>query len=773
MTHPLINTIENSIKYLVYLGKFWSWILILIIITIFLSFIPPFDSLDYYFCALISLFVSMAGGGVAICIAIKGKRENKPINSVIKTSLVATIIFLLIPLVLITLNAIRIKNCNYLKGFLFYLMGSSAGAIFSMVIGLSCVFFFKRKILSYLSFYIIFLGSFLFDIFLVYINPPIFFFNQFMGYFPGAIYDTSIKIESPYFFFRILTILWIFFFLSLWREFFDPDEYRLKFIVFPVKKYISPVIILLLIIISYYFSGDQEFLIKRSDIQKRLPIKVKTEHFIIHFSGESYSGINHQEIALEHEFYYEILKEFFKGKAPSLIKSYIYSSPKQKMKLIGAKNVHISKPWLREIHLNPFQIGDNVLKHEISHIFAGEFGEGLLKVPANFGIIPKMGIIEGMAVAASFNDEEFSPHEWSAGILQAKEQKGIEKLIDSLEFLSTYAGKGYTLMGSFFRFLKDKYGIDKLIQIYRDEEFEKVYGKNKKDLVSEWQFFLLKSANVQVPHIVEDMAGHHFERPGVLHTICPVEIACLKEDAERFKNVNYFSRAIQVYNKILKFSPDEKDVILEIAKLLIYSGQINMAEKFILKNLQIFRENKYLTAKFLELMGDINIILGNIEKAKKFYEESSIGALSVDEKRGILLKICALKKNPQNWRDIFLYLIFPINFEDRESFLLRKLKKNPENPLLIYLLGRWYFWTKNYKKSIEYLEKINFSEDDEKIIEKERFKTIAKSSFFINDLKKSEEYFKKILPFTYSEGEKNTIDEWIKRVDFKNRKGPH
>jgi len=309
-----------------------------------------------------------------------------------------------------------------------------------------------------------------------------------IGYFPGPIYDEQVSINSTLIVARVTTILLTGIFLLLITNTLD-NELRLKFGNF-YKYSLSYDVLLnripLLLFISAYalifiHQGDLGLRISRSYIQKKLGGKYETEHFNIYYEKGSETDKDIELIAKDHEFRYYQLTKFFgfsdlsvelhlaprmrllrhfvprndspfwgslRAKRSNLLAmtfphlilknqffnlypkkkvgSYIYTSAEQKKRLMGAKYTEMEDSINREMYINyRNSFPHPTLKHELAHIFASE-------IHPIWKISLKIGLHEGVAVAADWDEEQLTPHQWSKAMKELKVAPPVEKIMGAL-----------------------------------------------------------------------------------------------------------------------------------------------------------------------------------------------------------------------------------------------------------------------------------------------------------------------------------------------------
>ncbi len=128
----------------------------------------------------------------------------------------------------------------------------------------------------------------------------------------------------------------------------------------------------------------------------------------------------------------------------SRLTAFVFADANQKRRLMGAADTSIAKPWRREVYVQVAGYPHPVLGHEVAHVVAGSFARGPFRVAgAVGGLLPNPGLIEGIAVATSPDDDELTDGQWARAMLDL----GIlpdTKALFSLGFLGQNAAKSYT-----------------------------------------------------------------------------------------------------------------------------------------------------------------------------------------------------------------------------------------------------------------------------------------------------------------------------------------
>ena len=187
-----------------------------------------------------------------------------------------------------------------------------------------------------------------------------------------------------------------------------------------------------------------------------------------------------------------------------------------------------------------------MLQHELTHVVASQFGIPIFGISMHHGVLPNIGLIEGIAVASAWHDDGTgTPHEESAAMMRANMLPDPESFLG----LGFWGGRGavsYTAAGSFVRFLADTYGIDRVRRAYAWSDFDGAFGKSVPALADEWRAFL---TTVPVPPKRAAAARETFTRPSIFERTCARELALLQEKGSKAAAEGQLDRALEIYRR--------------------------------------------------------------------------------------------------------------------------------------------------------------------------------------------------------------------------------
>ena len=479
--------------------SYWLWFTVFSILTIVLATKSLFNILAFEFCSVLTLCVAFACAHVAMTVFQTIKRDPNYLAGsyyqvILKCfwrALIANAILLIVSLTLIGLNSLRIKNCNFGDGFLFFLLLPTISCVTATAAGVFFNVWIQKRWLAYLTY----LGFLLISCIPVAINlifhPPVFAFHPILGYFPGPIYDFVISITTPLLISRFETLIWALLFLcitltigeiSRTTDLLPKIRWR-NLVRFTSRNSfwkISSVCVLILIIVSLeLFSGKLGIRPTRNDIAQTLGGYRETAHFEIFYASELENEID--LFADDCEFRFAQLSKYLQTENTRKVRAYLYASPEQKKRLIGARHTFVEDPFGYGFHLHEQGFPHPVLKHELAHVLTADWSPW--KVSLN------VGVHEGIAVAADWDEGRLTVHQWAKAMRQLNVAPPLTSVM-SIGFWSHASSRSYLLAGSFIRFLIDTYGLEPLKDAFPLGNISKSYAKDLMALAYEWNRFL-------------------------------------------------------------------------------------------------------------------------------------------------------------------------------------------------------------------------------------------------------------------------------------------
>jgi Tetratricopeptide repeat len=767
------------------LKRTWFWLLLLTGLATWLCFMPLFNLLAYEFCLALALAGSLAGlhlgavttaeardQGDGMLLALRG--GTGALIVLLGRVVAANLLLLVLPLAIISLNALRVKNCDYLEGLSFFAimpalslcLASCGGALWSLAV--------PRRWLATLAAVMTLFASLAWGLWRFYDAPPVFGYDPFAGYFPGTLYDQDVVIGAPFLIYRLFNLLALGALVLAAAQLLDPSALKLR--VGRLRR-LSPrltavaLALMLGTVTLFVLRGPLGFAINAEQIAAELGGLRRTTHFDIHHAKEL-APDEVELLAQDHEFRHAQLTALMGGD-PGRIRSFIFKDQLQKRRLMGAGRSFVAKPWRREVYLHQAGFPHPVLKHELAHIFGGLYGDDLFKVSV---ALPtpgfNAGLIEGLAVAADWRPYgEANGHQHAAALRRIGLAPEVRDLFGH-GFMAHAASRAYITAGSFCRYLLERHGMDKLGAVYRSGgDFNAAYGRSLGDLSDDWSRWL---RGLTVPATQLQLARERFRRPSVLRRVCSHEVANLTREAQDEAAHRQFGEAARRYETICRFDPGEPSHLLSWATLAEAAGSPRKAQTILEELLVHPSLSKPLRREALETMGDLSWLAGDHAEALKQYQRASVHAAAPGGRRVLHLKLWALKQRDEVRRLVMAYLVKRPGVP-REAGLdvhlahqLHAALTAPRSGLGLYLIGFQLAGRRHCDEATTVLKRAIASPLPNADFEiKARF-VLGECQYRRQDLLGAEQTFKALLTRSgLPEGTRLQADDWLQRVQWR------
>lgn len=755
---------------------FKATFIIVVIYSVIVTFIPLVNTIGYEFALVSAPFFSLFSGLISISYLQRIRDQLAPFPGAlspifrlfIKLVIIVTSVFLFPLASLLILGAFK-GYCNIKIGLIFFLLLALSSAYMGIIYSLLVGFLFPYY-LGLVTWILAWLSSFIIPFLLFLKTPSVEFVGTFFGFFSGPIYDEYIGIPKKLVAFRILNLFEAVALLIIFSKSIKVDSLRFSLkAIYSNKRvvFLSSIFYLLLQLVYFFMSKITGWFYTSNDIQHILGGKWSFRDVTVYYPED----LEPKDTKwMKYDVLYDLdrVKDFLNVKRDTKIKLYFFASPEEKERLMGAYHTHIAKPWRKEAYLNIEPFPHPTLTHEITHIITGEISNNFLKIPGKVGgLFGIGGLIEGVAVATDWeNDDYFSPDEWSAALLKIGKLPQIESLM-GLRFLGESSLLGYTISGSFIRFLIYKYGIEAFHQLYRTYDFKTTYHKSLKELENEWKDYLRKK--IKLNERLIGLATIRFAVPSIFFKKCPHEVARLIKEISIMWSENKRTKILTLLTQLVKIDSSFRSKLI-YTKTLLKTGNLKSA-LINYSKLKDFINSIEDKIGYYHLGGDLYWLKRDYNKAAQFYKTVLQFPLDYDTERLIQVKYFSVQ-NPNDGELLKDYLLSDY-LNSPFSLQLIKLKdfieRQPNIGIGYYLLGRRLFNDREYEEAVHYLEKALKYNLISSIIKIEAKKLLAISYLFLEQFDKAIELFKTIRKEGYEEmpdGWLFSIDQWIRRTEW-------
>ena len=678
-----------------------------------LAFLPLFNVLGFEFAFVMALLGSLAGADLGSAFVRRVRATPSPaleraiaptrmLGSVFGHAAIVNLGLLAIPLLIITLNGLRVRNCDWGFGIEAYVYLSVVSALLATAVGvLVQVAVGERRKLGNALPYAILIAAFLMAVWRFYAAPPVFSYNMFGGYFPGSIYDESIAFRAPFYWSRLFQLALIGTLFCACAVLLDTPRLTLGLRSrrpggLRYRAALAGIACGWLAIHLWSSSGELRFEIDADDIREILGGRHETDNFVIYYPPGGDIERDIEIIAEDHEYRYAQLVRTF-GVEPSVkITSFYFDSPGQKFELMGAKNVYVAKPWRQEIYVHHYGFPHRVLRHEIAHVVAGEFGDGMFNVSVDWvTVVPlfNVGLIEGTAVAADWpgHRSNLTPHQAVKAMRELGIAPPVEQIL-STGFLTLSSARSYTLAGSFVRYLLDRYGAERLRVLYRTGgDFMTAYGAGRTVIANDWSDMI---AATELPAEAAEVVRERFRRPGIFKRPCPHAIARRLGQAGRELRRGRLRDAISTVRSVCGDAPHEPRYRMELARLLTRAGDVDDAAEIYTALAGNAKEmSSTIRAQALLELATAAVRRGEHGEAESILRRAAELPLDDDTRRNVAARMFSVRHGGAAGPALRAYFWGddPVGGHDAVAMAGRAaeaIAREPHNGLGYYLLGR-------------------------------------------------------------------------------------
>lgn len=660
-----------------------------------LCFVPGFDALDYYASLALAALGGLVGGFAGVGVARDAVRESGPHAAsgagprvVFGRAALAALCLTVPPAVILLLDALRVRNCDPVEGFAFYLMGAGFSTFFAAQIGAAAGLLSRGRARGHALFFAVWLAWIARDLWHMYSEPPISAYNPFVGFYSGAVYDDLIVIDRRFIAYRLVNLVELGIVWQLVGMAWDATTRRPSAGALQSasrRAWAALAIVATGFGLAFGLRATIGFEIDGEAIARSLGGELSDDRIVLHYDAESIDQAEAEALLEDHRFRLSRVEERLGIRHPRKIRSFVYGSPAQKRALMGGSRVDIARPWLDQIHLNRLAYGDPVLQHELAHVVLGGVSPGPFHVPFQ-GIAPQMALVEGAAEALEPAGGPLLTHEWAAALRRAALDPDILAIMGPGGFWSQPAGKAYVAAGSFLGWLLETRGPERFLAAYASGDLEAAYAQPLPDLVDDWEAWLDK---LVLPEDAIALAVQRYDRQGVFARVCPLEIARLEAEIGRAIEQDDLPAAIRLADRVAGFIPDQPRAwgLVAVARSLA-GDAAGVADA--LKRLEgVEGVDAATLTRVRELLADARWRAGDSRGAATLYGELAKSTQSEDRRRGVLVKRdTADSAAREPILGPYLLGMGEGEGDDAAEYLKEAVTDLPGDPLPLYLVAR-------------------------------------------------------------------------------------
>lgn len=482
---------------------------------------PGLDTLDYHACLLLSPVVGVAAGHLTL--AARGRRADWW----------WALTLCLGPLAIYGVGALARPWCAPWTGLAFYLLGPLGAALVG-----TCAAALARRVAGHRAVWVMY-GIWL----LISVRPAWHFatsaqvsaWHGLLGGFAGPLYEDAVALTWPWVSFRLLD-------LGLWL----PAVAGLRAARGSRLRRTAAAVLVAGAAVAWLRAGPDGWHVGEAELAAALPVEARVTRsqlgeaggteaaLVLHLPGGGALEPQRSAVAQDAAVRWVQLRSIFGQSPRGEVHVYVYPDGATRGRLMGASQVDMAKPWLRQVHIALPAYGASVLKHELAHVFAGAFAPPPFRVPLRGGWMPDALLIEGVATAAEWPRRSgLDPHQQARAMRRLGLAPRLQTLLSTGGFLLESGPRAYTLAGSFVRWVQQSYGQAALIALYRTADAEMATGQPLPTLIAAWERFVDSDAAGALTEADMARARARFERPGLLFRPCVLEAGRSRERARR------------------------------------------------------------------------------------------------------------------------------------------------------------------------------------------------------------------------------------------------
>ncbi|MBX3190736.1 MAG: hypothetical protein KF819_27305 [Labilithrix sp.] len=374
---------------------------------------------------------------------------------------------------------------------------------------------------------------------------------------------------------------------------------------------------------------------------------------------------------------------------PKRVTAFFFRDAEEKKRFMGAAHTYIAKPWREEVYLQQGGYPHPVLGHELAHVVAGSFGRGPFRIAGDLGgLVPNPGLIEGVAVAASPDDEDLTDAQWAHAMMKIGILPEMRRVF-SLGFLGDASSKSYTLAGAFIDFIGETYGLEVVRAWYGGADIGDLTKKDWPALDGEFRAELAKT---ELPPEAESFARAKFARPGLFGRKCPHVVDALRREADVCRDSQRFADAIRLYREAIAKDPLDFASKKELANVQRRHGD---REDGIAKLEELAKAGDKAVPRTWrdraeEALADADFVDGAFERAASRYD--ALATRTIDEDTARTLEVKARGAREPEARAAIQALLLGDAKHGPDVFLggvhLGMWSATSPSPLVRYLVGR-------------------------------------------------------------------------------------
>ncbi len=559
-----------------------------------------------------------------------------------------------IPMVILALNSLRVRQCAPWEGLAFMLLGPALGCVLAAVTGVWTAALLGGSRWSPWVAAAVPVGGLLWGLWAFYATPTVYVFGAFAGYFPGAIYDEFVPIPGRYLIYRAVSLVTIAALVLLFDGLWDRVSELLHFgrgWRYRLGTLIAGLAMLGLVAGSYAIGDQLGFWITADYLSEQLGKSETGKLCVVHMPRET-PPESATRLVEDCDFQVARTRSLLGLKSTEPVTAYFFRNQEEKKTLVGVGRTLIAKPWRNEVYLHAGGWPHPVLGHEIAHAVLKDAAQGPFSVAGRFGgLLPNSGVIEAAAVALAWDvRDDMDPDQWSRIMLDRDELPDADRLM-SLRFSALPPRRAYMAAGSLARFSIATRGHEAFLRDYRDGTIDDL-----DTLETEWHAYL---SEVPVTDHERGVAEVALAQPSIFTAVCPHRLAKLRADLAGDTAARDDTRTLETCRAILDVDMNDPQAHAALIGALARTGKEAQARTELDALRAAMNAPKPIVATALEQFADASWTLGGLEEAAALYDELLAIPRTDGPARQTEVKKLALAASPKEQALVYEMLIEP------------------------------------------------------------------------------------------------------------------
>ena len=526
-----------------------------------IGFLPLFGGPGYEH-ALASGLVLPAAAAITCALDVSRADRATPPLSLAGRGVGAGLVLAALGFATALVHGLRVGFCDLGGGARGYVLtaaiGTVMGGVWGVVAGLVARRARKRRVVAVVLALAAPVAGIAISVGRFHLSPMVFAFDPFFGYFSGTLYDTVIDAGTPLLTYRLGSLATLGAFVLVASTLTTNDAGSLRFAPLGAsagaRARLALGVVFAIVSLTITVEGSElGHWHTASTIAASLGGKRSGARCDVIYP----EGLRDEQVGLlvkdcEEELTHD--ETFFGAKLAGRLTAFFFRDAQEKKRFMGAADTYIAKPWRQEVYLQLHSYPHPVLGHEVAHVVAGSFARGPFRIAGGAGgWWPNPGLIEGVAVAASPDEEELTGAQWA----RAMKDLGIlppMRRVFSLGFLAESSAKSYTLAGAFVRWTIDRWGADVVRRWYLGEDLTRLTGLDWSALETGFHEWI--ESQTLAPETAA-YAKARFDRPSVFGRRCPHVVDALRGEADHCRDALQIDRARKIYDDVLVRDPHD------------------------------------------------------------------------------------------------------------------------------------------------------------------------------------------------------------------------